>query len=343
MLVVDTGRSGSFRVVLGAGVKYDRPVRELLAECVAALPERFERGDVLEWFRRHYPHVAPGTVSAHVQALTNGSDRARHHPGLAHYPPLLERVGRGLYRRAIAQRPLPPGQATEAAVTAPAADSPGESDEPSRTTAAAGGGFGSIRPTAGHRVADMTSPGADTPGTYRTTDKSRVKFSVALAAWVPYAYAELIETARKYHAVIIYLELSEHVQERSGIRTRMLLTNWIGKLLEEVAILAKAKGEPPLTSLCVHQDGTIGPGYARAPKAVADVPGEDIEYYAAEHRLLCYRKYAADVPADGGQPALTRAEAERRARKTTQQPVRRPLCPNCFTEVPASGRCDYCG
>ena len=149
-------------------------------------------------------------------------------------------------------------------------------------------------------------------------------------------------TAGKYRAVITYLELSERVQEVSGIRTRTLLTNWIGKLLEEAAQRAKTEGEPPVTSLCVHQDGTIGPGYARAPKSTADEPGEDIEYFAAEHRLMCYQKYANDLPNDGGEPALTRAEKDRRARRAAQIPVRRPVCPHCFTELPSSGNCDYC-
>jgi hypothetical protein len=183
---------------------------------------------------------------------------------------------------------------------------------------------------------------AEPPGTYRVADGARVQFADALAAWVPFAYDELLASARKYNAYITYLELSERVQELSGIRTRMLLTNWIGKLLEQVAVRAKANGEPPLTSLCVHQDGTIGPGYARAPKSVVDTPGQDIEYYAAQHRLLCYQKYAADLPIDGGHPALTKAEAQRRARKAAQEPVHRALCPVHFTELPTSGRCDYC-
>jgi hypothetical protein len=183
---------------------------------------------------------------------------------------------------------------------------------------------------------------AEPPGTYRVADRVRVQFADALAAWVPFAYNELLATARKYNAYVTYLELSEHVQELSGIRTRMLLTNWIGKLLEQVAIRAKANGEPPLTSLCVHQDGTIGAGYARAPKSVIDTPGEDIEYYAAQHRLLCYQKYAADLPTDGGHPALTKAVTQQRARKAAQEPVRPALCPVHFMELPASGRCDYC-
>lgn len=180
------------------------------------------------------------------------------------------------------------------------------------------------------------------PGTYRVADGARVEFADALAAWIPIAYDELVGTAHRYHAYVTYLELSERVQELSGIRTRMLLTNWIGKLLEQVAARAKANGEPPLTSLCVHQDGTIGQGYARAPKSVIDSPDEDIEFYAAQHRLLCYRKYATDLPPDGGEPTLTKAESERRARKAAQIPVRRAFCPVHFTELPASGRCDYC-
>jgi hypothetical protein len=44
-------------------------------------------------------------------------------------------------------------------------------------------------------------------------------------AWEPLAYQELLATAHKYNAYVTYLELSEHVQELSGIRTRMLLAN----------------------------------------------------------------------------------------------------------------------
>jgi hypothetical protein len=207
-------------------------------------------------------------------------------------------------------------------------------------------GDGAPRPHGHSRYGSKVTsaePDRKLPGTYRMADESPVAFAEALATWIPMAYDELLATARKYHAVVTYKELSEYVQECSGIRTRVLLTNWIGKLLEEVAVRAKVNGAPPLTSLCVHQDGTIGPGYARAPKSVNDSPGEDIEYYAAEHRLLCYREYADDLPADGGEPALTRAEAARRARRAAQQPVSRPVCPDCFTLLPATGTCDYCG
>jgi len=188
----------------------------------------------------------------------------------------------------------------------------------------------------------MTDGAGETPGTYRVADGSRVAFADALVAWIPFAYDGLLASARSYHAVVTYLELSERVQEQSGIRTRMLLTNWIGKLLEEVARLAVANSEPPLTSLCVRQDGTIGPGYERAPKSVADEPGDDIETYAAAHRLLCYRQYAHDLPADGGHPALTTAEAQRRARRSQHKERSPSVCPGCFTVLPVSGSCSYC-
>lgn len=181
------------------------------------------------------------------------------------------------------------------------------------------------------------------PGTYRVEDLSPVSFSVARKAWAELAYEELRDVANRYHAVTTYKELAETVQERSGIRTRVLLTNWIGKLLEDVAKIAKAAGEPPLTALCVRQDGTIGPGYALAPKSVETEPGDDIELYAAEHRLLCYQRYAADLPEDGGTPALTRAVQLRRQQKRSADaaPVVK-VCDNCFTALPATGACDYC-
>jgi hypothetical protein len=178
------------------------------------------------------------------------------------------------------------------------------------------------------------------PGTYRADDGSKVEFSDALQAWAPLAQADLIATAGTYHAVITYKELSAQVQEASGIQTRMLLTNWIGKLLEEVARRAEAAGEPPLTSLCVRQDGTIRSGYAVA--ADAGNAGDDLEVYAAGHRLLCYRKYAADMPANGGRAALTTAESDRRRKKALADPAPRPICPTCFTELPSAGNCWHC-
>lgn len=188
----------------------------------------------------------------------------------------------------------------------------------------------------------MEESSSKLPGIYREEDQSAVSQADAVRAWAVVAFDELIRTAHKYDAVVTYKELALLVQDVSGIRTRVLITNWIGKLLEEVAILAREREEPPLTSLCVHHDGTIGDGYARAPKSVVDQPGEDIEFYAAEHRLLCYQKYAEDLPSDGGNPNLTPAERARRSRRSAISPTS-ITCASCFVSLPATNVCDECG
>lgn len=189
----------------------------------------------------------------------------------------------------------------------------------------------------------MANSGNKQPGIYREADNSRVSKPEALREWATVAFDELVRTAHKYDAFVTYKELALLVQEQSGIRTRVLITNWIGKVLEEVAILARDRAEPPLTSLCVYQDGAIGEPYARAPKSVADNPGEDIEIYAAGHRLLCYQKYAEDLPSDGGKPNLTPAERARRSRRTAPNPPADITCVNCFVTLPATNVCDDCG
>src|SRR6185437_8999892 len=97
-----------------------------------------------------------------------------------------------------------------------------------------------------------------TSGTWRVSDESHVDFMAALAAWTAAAIPELEHVARIYHATITYHDLGELVQDRSGIRTRMLLMNWIGKVLGGAARESHSRGRPLLSSLCIHSDGTIG-------------------------------------------------------------------------------------
>lgn len=171
---------------------------------------------------------------------------------------------------------------------------------------------------------------------------AKVSQADAIAAWTVVARDALLTTARRYHAVITYKELAAMVQEASGITTNQRLDYWIGGLLENVAIEATRRGEPPLTALCVHQDGTIGPGYAKAPESVESDPDADVDELAAEHRLLCYQAYAEDLPADGGVAALTPQVAARKARQRKSQPVDRPVCPIHFMELSANGSCALC-
>ena len=71
----------------------------LLDECVQQLDEPFRRSEIVGWFRRHHPEVLEQSLNAHIQGATAGV------PGrgqLASRAPLLERIDRGLYRRARA-------------------------------------------------------------------------------------------------------------------------------------------------------------------------------------------------------------------------------------------------
>lgn len=179
-------------------------------------------------------------------------------------------------------------------------------------------------------------------GTYRVSDGSKVEFSVAIETWVPLAYEALVKTAGRYNGLTTYLELTELVQETSGVRTKMLIGNWSGKLLEQVARVAAESDDAPLTSLCVHQDGTIGDGYVRAPKSVSVDPLADVDELAAEHRLLCYRKYASDLPIGGGAPTLTPKVAERRARRRAAPPAVTKLCSKHHVQLSATGACLLC-
>jgi hypothetical protein len=185
-----------------------------------------------------------------------------------------------------------------------------------------------------------------TPGTYRERDQSPVAFSDAIGAWVVAARPALERTARKYRALITYKELAEEVQSVSGIRTKSLMTNWIGDVLGAVSRGCHAIGEPLLSSLCVRADGTVGPGYAIAVvENFGGEPPEDLDMHAANERLSCYRHFGAELPSDGGTPALTPQVAAARTRvrrQTSPAEAWRPFCPTCHLMLPMSGQCDYC-
>ena len=178
------------------------------------------------------------------------------------------------------------------------------------------------------------------PGTYREVDTSAVPYAVAVEAWSQAALPVLLHTARVYNGVITYKELGEAVQQHTGIRTRVLLMNWIGQVLESVAAECHRRGELQLTALCVHQDGTVGAGYAGAVGRYGGGVPDDPEVHAAEVRLACYRKYASDVPSDGGRAQLTRQEAARRRAAAPPPPVQ--LCPVHHIALPRTGICDEC-
>jgi hypothetical protein len=187
----------------------------------------------------------------------------------------------------------------------------------------------------------MTAPS----GTFRESDESPVPMADAKLAWADVARSVLERVATKYDARINYGELAEEIQDRSGIRTRMLMHYWIGDVLGTVSRGCHAAGEPLLSSLCVHQDGTIGDGYAIAlAEAYGGEAPADLEMHAAEERLKCYRYFGADVPAAGGRPRLPRQIESRRFALARRQREDTPplICPTCNLALPKTGRCDNC-
>jgi len=178
---------------------------------------------------------------------------------------------------------------------------------------------------------DVTSVIEDVESAKTSESLPRREVSVAGSqnardAWAEAAREVLLQTARRYHAVLTYKELANEVQLRTGITTRQLIQHWIGDVLGRVSAECSRRGEPLLSSLCVNTAGSVGPGYAVAVQAASgEVPG-DLDDHAAHERLACYRHFrAVGLPPDGGVPALTPQLAASRARarrpKTAQRPI----------------------
>lgn len=189
-------------------------------------------------------------------------------------------------------------------------------------------------------------PATTTPGTWRVSDGSAVSFRDAIAEWGTVAHDVLLETATRYNDFVTYKELAEKVQEISGIRTKSQMRNWIGKVLAVVVEECARRDEPPLTSLCVTQNQTVGDGYRFVLETAGEPIPDDLDHHAAEARLKCYRAYSTDLPSNGGTPTLppqVTASREAAARKAAAaRPEKVELCPEHHTVLPSSGRCDYC-
>lgn len=188
-----------------------------------------------------------------------------------------------------------------------------------------------------------------------------------LQAWTKQAYEVLVETARRYNAVITYSDLAEEVQVRSGLRTTAGIRSWLGHVLTLIAHQNHRMGEPPLTALVVHkQDGQVGAGYDEVLRVSGLKPivnPIERENHAAAARLECYRRWCPNVPADAKPTLALQASRTPRARtsqpRTAQPRTAQPrtvqprrdrsagerhgsICPTCFMEMPLTGECPNC-
>ncbi|KQP82172.1 hypothetical protein [Aeromicrobium sp. Leaf291] len=170
------------------------------------------------------------------------------------------------------------------------------------------------------------------------------------ARWTPVALDVLRETASRYGAVITVSDLADEVLKRTRVESPTSRRTWLGDLMEITALAAARAGDPPLTSLAVQRDGTVGDVYGRAVLAATGDVVKNVEQRAAEDRLLCYQALATDLPADGGTPRPARVRTTRAASGSTTtvkravKPEDRPakICPTCFMALPATGICDNC-
>ncbi len=78
---------------------YDKPVRLLLADALAELPEPVRVPQIIAWFASRYPRVKENTVRMHVVAFTANDPSRRHHPAYRNHPPLLFRRHDGAFER----------------------------------------------------------------------------------------------------------------------------------------------------------------------------------------------------------------------------------------------------
>jgi hypothetical protein len=177
-------------------------------------------------------------------------------------------------------------------------------------------------------------------------DGNYMSLDAAIDVFLLVAFDELVRTAKVYNAVITYKELAQKVKEATGIRYDAQLY-WLGRLLGPLVARCAKEGLPPLTSLVVHAEGTVGAGYREVLEVAGEPVPDDLDVlddHAALARLECYKFFGAELPPGGGKPTLTpRAKAARdykRAQAKRDEPPK--VCPTCFTVLPATGICDNC-
>ena len=198
---------------------------------------------------------------------------------------------------------------------------------------------------------------------YRRDDRTVVDDAAARETWTRAARPVLVQVARRYGSLMKPSDLAEEVQGVTGVRTRAAAEEWIDDVLDAVDVDCVSRDEPVLSSFCIDADGRVGDRYRRLVAGL-DPSVTDVEMHAATQRLEAHRYHGAIVPVDGGKPALppqlaklrasaprataTRARTPRAAKPAAPRKAKkpelaeRPVCPTCFLQLPATGRCDNC-
>jgi hypothetical protein len=133
----------------------------------------------------------------------------------------------------------------------------------------------------------------------------------ARATWALAARELLVETAKRYHAVVRTQDLAEFVQRRSLLRTSQQPQHWMGDVLSRITAECAHRREPFLSALCVDGHGRVGVAYRHAVEQHRGAVYGDLDVQAAEERLECYRHFGATLPPGGGVPAMPPQAAPR--------------------------------
>ena len=180
-------------------------------------------------------------------------------------------------------------------------------------------------------------------GTWRASTDEDVDPADARVAWTLAARPVLVAAAEHYGDFVTYKDLAAVVQRDADINTTQRMDVWLGNVLDAVAKECADKGEPLLSAFCVRADQTVGAGYAQSVLDVYGITPADPDMHAAEERFKGHVFFGAEMPADGGRAKLPPMTARRRARERAAVPrVVRPMCPNCFVELPVNGPCGLC-
>jgi hypothetical protein len=180
-------------------------------------------------------------------------------------------------------------------------------------------------------------------GTWRESTDEDVSGADARIAWTLAARPMLLAAAQQYGEFVTYKDLAAIVQREADIRTTQRMDTWVGDVLGAVAQECADKGEPLLSAFAVRTDQTVGASYAPSVLAIYGATPADPDMHAAEERFKGHVFFGAEMPKDGGRAKLPPMTARRRARERAAIPrVVRPMCPNCFVELPVNGPCGLC-
>lgn len=208
-----------------------------------------------------------------------------------------------------------------------------------------------------YRLSSPSVPGATTArhageaddhgfGTWRVgPPPTKVAWSDAIAEWTAAAVPILQRVASNYNGSITYEDLAERIQTETGIRTRVRLSNWIGKVLGPVQDETLTSGNPPLSSLVIQKrTGGVGAGYINHTHMEGYSDDTERQRAAAEDRLTCYRAYSQDLPEDA-EPQMTELYVRRHQPRKRDSRTRAEVatCPRCHMALPASGVCECDG